>query len=193
MVVRASAAQPRPLVRRNVRRFICCSAHILWFRGSPPVKSEGGAAGASSRFRASPWLGGLGQAGRRREAPAGRWVAGLGSAFSGAAGRAGFRLGSDNLKISSVAVQNLTGTLGEAGALVSPVGGSPASAMLATWPTTFPASSTTGAPLEPGANSAVTFRKRIGRVNIPLGMAVLVVKLVGPKVQTRDHPLGEHE
>jgi hypothetical protein len=90
----------------------------------------------------------------------------LGSVLIGAA--MALAAGFDSRRISSVAVQNRTGTLGEAGALVSPIAGSPASAMLATWPTTLPASSTTGAPLEPGANSAVTFRNRIGRVTDPL-------------------------
>src|SRR5215472_1350694 len=71
-------------------------------------------------------------------------------------------------RISSVAVQKRTGTLGEAGLLESPSIDSPASAMLATWPTTLPHASTSGAPLEPGANSAVTFRKTRGRVNLPL-------------------------
>ena len=66
-------------------------------------------------------------------------------------------------RISSVAVQKRTGTLGEGGALVFPIGGSPASAMLATWATTLPASSTMGAPLEPGANSVVTLRNKMGR------------------------------
>ena len=81
-------------------------------------------------------------------------------------------------RISSVAVQKRTATLGDGGALVPPLSGSPASAMLATWPTTLPASSAIGAPLEPGSELGRDVQKQYRAGEHPIGVTMLIEHLV---------------
>ncbi len=92
------------------------------------------------------------------------------------------RFGSAKRKISSVAVQNRTGTLGEAATFSFPASGSPASAMLATWPTTLPDSSARGAPLEPGGKLSGHIEKEDGPSKFTGALALGIQHVVRPAI-----------